>query len=94
MKKVILSVMMVFALGTVASYAQAPAKGCGGCKAECTAQQKAECHGTDAKKEKADKKECAKKTCDKSKKECDSTKKECKKEAQKPACCKKDAAKK
>lgn len=91
MKKIILSVMMVFALGTVGAVAQTPAKGCGGCKQECTAQQKAECHGTETKKEK--KEECTKKEC--TKKECDKTKKECdKKEVKKPACCKKEAAKK
>lgn len=93
MKKIVLSVMMVFALGTVASYAQTPAKGCGGCKAECTAQQKAQCTETkaDAKK---DKKECTKKECDKTKKECDKTKSEGKKDAPKSSCCKKEAAKK
>ncbi|MGL4293475.1 MAG: hypothetical protein ACRCSQ_07865 [Bacteroidales bacterium] len=95
MKKVILSVMMVFALGTAVSFAQSPEKGCGGCKAECTAQQKAQCHDAGTAKKENKKEECKSKTCDDKKKDCDKSKKECaKKETKKTACCKKDAAKK
>ncbi|MEG1585348.1 MAG: hypothetical protein RR346_00575 [Bacteroidales bacterium] len=98
MKKIILSVMMVFALATATTYAQAPAKGCGGCKTECTAQQKATCQSTDAKKDGKDKKdkkaECTKKECPKTKADCSKEKQNCPKDAKKPACCKKEAEKK
>lgn len=96
MKKIILSVIMVFAFANMAMYAQTPAKKtetkteqscdpCSGCNGGCSAQQKAQCHGTATK---AEAKKSNSKKADAKKKD---AKKECKseKKATKSGCCSK-----